>query len=315
MRALKIGVLGCASVAERLVIPAIAQSTSYDLVAVASRDRHKAERFAKTFDCAAEYSYEQLLARPDVDVVYSPLPCGLQPLWISEALKHGKHVLAEKSLAPSLKDVIALCSQAASQGLLIDENFMFCHHKQIGIAKSLISEYLGDLRVLRASFGFPPLDEDNIRYTSSLGGGSLLDAGAYTLKAASLFMGTEIQILSSKLNYCTRRRVDTSGSAMAANQAGSIAMLSFGFENFYQCEVQLWGSEGKITLDRAFTAGPTFAPKILIETQSEKRELNVGFDNHFVNKLENFARVIRDGKFQPTYDELIQQATLIDRVK
>ena len=119
---------------------------------------------------------------------------------------------------------------------------------------------IGSLRLLRASFGFPPLDKDNFRYDPTLGGGVLIDAAAYMVKVSQFWLGGNLKVKAATLNYVNG--VDIHGGAYLTGENGEISEVAFGMDNFYQCNYELWGSEGKITADRAYTAPPGFKPKI-----------------------------------------------------
>ena len=314
MGRIKIGVMGCADVASRLVIPAIKSCGRFELVAIASRSAATAEEFAGRFGAQAVEGYNSLLEREDLDAVYSPLPCGLQYEWINKALKSGKHVIAEKSLSDSYANVKSLVETAKAGNLVLFENFMFRHHHQLKFVHETIdSNEIGKVRLLRSSFGFPPFDSDNIRYKKELGGGALLDAGAYTIMATQLFLGHDLSVLCSHLDSGSKE-VDIFGSAMLKNSEGTIAQLAFGFDNFYQCSIEFWGTEGKLTMERAFTAGPTIKPKIVVERQGGRKKHILDLDNHFENILIDFFNKIEsDGSME--FDGLLNQARLIEEVR
>ena len=140
MSNLRIGVLGCANIARRSVIPAIKSIVEYDLIAIASRTKEKASEFATEFDCEAVEGYQKLLDRKDIDVIYMPLPTGLHEEWVMKALEAGKHILIEKSLAMDYASAKRMVDMARQKGLLIMENFMFLYHKQHQFVKDLIDK-------------------------------------------------------------------------------------------------------------------------------------------------------------------------------
>jgi len=176
---LQVGVMGCASIAERMVIPAILQSEKLQLHTVASRDLSKAENYAQKFACQAAEGYESLLQNPEIDLIYMPLPTALHHHWAIKALEAGKHILLEKSLACNLPEATEIVEAARMAGKLVKENFMFAYHSQMQYIREILSSgRLGQMRCIRSSFGFPPFpDASNIRYSKELGGGALLDAG------------------------------------------------------------------------------------------------------------------------------------------
>ena len=179
---IKIGILGCANIAKRYVIPSIMELSDYfTIIGIASRTKEKAYHFSNKFNIDTFVGYETLLENKNIDAVYIPLPNALHAEWIEKAFDKNLHVLVEKSLATTFHDVKRLNEIALEKNLVLVENFQFRFHKQLSAIKNFLKKgVIGELRSVRSSFGFPPFpDEDNIRYKIELGGGALLDAGAY----------------------------------------------------------------------------------------------------------------------------------------
>lgn len=319
MEKLSIGVLGCASIAKKAMLPAIKSlSTNFHLVAIASRTYEKAANFASAFNCEPIVGYEELVERDDIDCIYIPLPTGLHFEWISKSIKAGKHVLCEKSLVVTHEEALKIVDLAIANDVLVMENFMFTFHSQHQIVKQAINDgHIGEIRCFRSSFGFPPFsDKDNIRYQQKLGGGALLDAGAYTVKATTFMLGNTFEVSGASLVYDSNSMVDIFGGAFLKNDKGIFSEIAFGFDNYYQCSYEIWGSKGKIMAERAFTAHPGMKPRIIIEKQDEKVEYLVPADNHFVNILLEFHRRITSlNDFNSFYKELLTQSLLLTQIK
>ncbi len=309
--------LGCASVARRLVIPAIKSSGVFELAAIASREMTKAAECCRQFGGEPLGSYDALLEREDIEAVYVPLPTGLHAEWAGKALQAGKHVLVEKSLAANLAAAERLLVQAATARRALWENFMFEHHSQFAYIRRQLSEgAVGEIRSLRASFGFPPFqDEGNIRYSRALGGGALLDAGAYTVKVAQLLLGADLEVRGASLVIPDGAEVDIHGGAFLCRPDGCSAALAFGFDHFYQCELEIWGSKGKLTADRIFTAPPGFQPTVVIERPNETRRVTLPADNHFIRILQVFHQAVVSGEFPSNYEILRNQASLLHNIQ
>jgi len=259
---LNVGVMGCADIAERYMLPAIKRLDECKLIAVASRNLEKAEIFSRKFSCEPIEGYDELLKREDVAAIYMPLPTGLHEEWIMKALEAGKHVLAEKAFAINFPSAQRIIEKARNKRLLVMENYMFLYHSQHQFVRELIDKgEIGEIRVVRSCFCFPPLPEDNFRYNSKLGGGALLDAGGYPVKAALFFLGNDLSVKGSFLKHSEEYDVDVSGGAIFKNKDDQLAEVAFGFENFYQCSYEILGSNGKITAERAFTPPPWFFPQ------------------------------------------------------
>lgn len=305
--------MGCASIANRMVIPAILESADFELALVSSRNADKAKEYADKFSCNYVVGYDQLIENKEIDVIYMPLPTGLHLEWALKALDAGKHILFEKSLAVNFLEAKQIVEKARFRNLLIQENFMFAFHRQMGVIKDLISSNrAGDIRCIRSSFGFPPFpDGENIRYSKELGGGALLDAGAYTLKISQLLLGNDIKVIGSTLNFDDQKGVDIYGSIHLHNPMGIAVETAFGFDHFYQCNLEIWGNKAKITADRIFTAGPGVSPKIKIEENGNTEVIDIEPDNHFLNLLNDFASTIRSGDYQSNYNEIETQAFLV----
>lgn len=316
MKKTRIGVIGCANVAERCMMPAIKATNEFELIAVASRTKEKAKNFAEKFSCEAVEGYSNLINRDDIDAVYIPLPTGLHEEWIINALNKGKHVLAEKSLATDYTSAKRIINEAETRQLLVMEDFMFPYHRQHTFVKKLIGDgEIGDVHFLKSSFGFPQRNKDDIRYSKKLGGGALLDAGGYVVKAAQLFLGPDLTLGGAFLKYDRQLDVDIYGGAILKNNKDQIAHVSFSFDNYYQCSYEIWGSKGKITADRAFTPPPNFAPTILLEKQDHKQEFIITPDNHFINILKEFHRAIQEKDFHRHRNDAVLQANLLEKIR
>lgn len=168
---------------------------------MASRDPDKAQDFAVQFGCEAVLGYENLLDRTDIDAVYMPLPTGLHDEWIPRCLDAGKHVLAEKSIANHPASAERMVARARARSLVLMEDYMFLYHRQIATVQRMLAQgEIGTLRVVRTSFGFPPLAKANFRYDEVIGGGALLDAAGYTVRSAHLFGGDDLQVKGAHLH-------------------------------------------------------------------------------------------------------------------
>ncbi len=293
---INIGILGCAIIADRYMIPAInALSQYYNLIGIASRNEDKAIEFAKKFNTKSYNGYAELLNESALEAVYIPLPNALHAQWIESALGLGLHVLVEKSLACTYEDVSRLNEIANAKSLALVENFQFRFHSQLDFIQKLLSEgTIGELRCMRSSFGFPPFpDATNIRYQNELGGGSLLDAGAYPIKLSQIFLGNDLEVKAANLTFHSNKGVDIWGGAYLKQTNGTrFSEIAFGFDNFYQCNLELWGTKGKIYTNRIFTAHPDHQPIIELETATGKEIIKLPADHHFKNMLIYFHNLI-----------------------
>lgn len=313
---MNVGVLGCANIAMRSVIPAIKSISDFNLIAVASRTINKANEYADKFQCEAIEGYDDLISRKDIDAIYIPLPTGLHLEYVNKCLESGKHVIAEKSLGMNYTEVETMVNLAKEKNLLLMENYMFEYHSQHKFVFDLIkNNEIGELRLFRSSFGFPPLPKENFRYNKTLGGGSLLDAAGYPIKAAQMFLGNDIMVKASNLFIDKTLDVDIFGSAYITSSTSVAAEIGFGFDNFYQCNYEIWGSKGKITALRAFTPQPDYSPRIVLEKDNHRQEFPVPADNHFINILKEFLRAIKENDSESHYHKLLSQAKLQEEIR
>jgi NDP-hexose-3-ketoreductase len=314
---IRVGVLGCASVAARRMLPAWRSVPELRLVAVASRSPEKAEEFATRFNCEAEVGYDRLLERPDVEAVYIPLPPGLHREWITRSLDAGKHVLAEKPLAITREDAVREATLATRRHVLLMENFAFLYHTQYDVVRDLLAQgAIGELRMVSGAVGFPPLDPTNFRYRARLGGGALLDAGVYPLRASQLFLGPNLEVAGAVLGADLTVGVDVAGAVLLSSSAGVHAEISFGFDRSYRSTCSLWGSTGELAVEQAFTPQASQRPVIRVRCQDRQETLTAAAYDQFAGVGRAFARTILEGgSFGNHYTDLIAQAALVDEVR
>ncbi|MER5203865.1 Gfo/Idh/MocA family oxidoreductase [Streptomyces sp. NPDC002825] len=312
---LRWGVLGCADIAVRRVLPTAARLPEFALTAVASRDAAKAEATAARFGGRPVSGYDRLLEREDVDAVYVPLPTGMHAEWIARALRAGKHVFAEKPLTHDVGRTRELVGLAEGLGLVLRENFMFLHHGQQRRVRQLVRDgAVGEPRLFSAAFAVPPRDPSDIRYDARLGGGALLDVGAYPVRAALYFLGDGLRVAGARLRHDPAYGVDVAGSALLAAPGGATAQLAFGFEHHYTSRYEILGSEGRITVEPAFTPLPDHEPVIRWERRGGVELIRLSPDDQCANALRAFADAVR--RKDPAPDPgLLEQARLLDLVR
>lgn len=314
----KVGILGCANIAIRSLLPAFFKADRFEILAVASRQLDKAKELAGQYNCRAYGGYGELLDDPDVDLVYIPLPTGLHYEWVMKALNRHKHVISEKSLATDYEEVENLVQIARKNGLLLIENFQFRFHSQHQWVRACLQRNeIGDIRCFRSSFGFPPFsDSSNIRYSQKLGGGALLDAGAYTVKAMQVILPEyTFSLRAASLFRPSGAEVDIWGGAYFHCNDGIVAELSFGFDNYYQCNYEIWGSTGKLIATRAFTAPMDLSPIIILEKQGYKEEISLPKDDHFDNMLKHVAHCLDKREYEQEYAQNLIQSYHLCQIK
>ncbi|MEU2249785.1 Gfo/Idh/MocA family oxidoreductase [Streptomyces sp. NPDC019224] len=307
---LRIGVLGCADIALRRMLPAMAAADDVEIAAVASRDAARAREAAGRFGTRPVHGYAALLERSDVDAVYIPLPAALHATWTEAALRAGKHVLAEKPLTTDLERTRDLLALAAESHLVLTENVLFVHHPQHATVRQWVADGLiGELRSFQAEFAIPKLPGTDIRYDAGLGGGALLDTGVYPVRAALHFLGPELDVVGATLHGTAGHTVDTAGSALLRRPDGVTAHLTFGLDHGYSSRYLLWGSAGRITVDRAFTPPAGHRPQVRVELRSGTRTEVLPAADQVAAVVRSFVRSVADKARGD--DDTLHQARLV----
>lgn len=312
---LRLGILGCSDIAYRRFMPAAVSTEGIKVVAVAEEYApQKLEQFCEKYAIDGSTSFNELLTREDIDAVYVPQPPALHYLWAKTALERGKHVLIEKPSTTSFEDSKQLVELARSRNLALHENYMFKYHSQIRYIQQLILDgAIGDIRLLRANFGFPLRQSGDFRYNKELGGGALLDAGGYTIKLASLFLGPTAKIDTSHLNLLPGYEVDMFGDASLSNDDGVVCQVAFGMDCGYRCDFEAWGSKGILRTNRIFTAPEDYNPKLEIETAEGRKTVLLESDHHFKHSIEEFCKETQDEYLRESmYKEIVLQAKLVN---
>ncbi|MDT0644241.1 Gfo/Idh/MocA family oxidoreductase [Zunongwangia sp. F363] len=315
---IRIGVLGTANIAMRSVVPILnSLKDKFEFIGVATRDPSKVDYP----DYNIVKGYDALIEQTNLDAVYIPLPNAMHYEWVKKSLKKGLHVLVEKSLACNYEEVKELNFLAKEKNLVLLENFQFRTHSQLKTIREILDNgVIGKIRILRSTFCFPPFpDKTNIRYRKDLGGGALLDAGAYPVRLSQLLLGKELEVTSAVLNFDEDLGVDIWGGAFLKQKNGSLfSQIAFGFDNYYQCNLEVVGSKGKLYTNRIFTAKEDFTPTLFLETNSEGlKEVNLKDDNHFKNMLIYFYTCILGDSInrEEEYDNNISQAYLLQELR
>jgi len=309
-------VLGCADIAVRRALPAVRESP-FHLVAVASRSGEKAARVAARFGCKAVAGYARLLEMSDVDAVYIPLPNSEHAEWARRALSAGKHVLVEKPAVTAVDAARALVLLAGERGLVVMENFAFLRHPQHDQARSLLSSgAIGEIRSFSGTFGIPPADRGGIRYQPGLCGGSLWEVGCYPVRAAQEYLQAPVQVLGASLEFDPELGVDVAGVALLRDSHGVAAHCSFGFVHSYRSTYDIWGSQGRLVLDWAFTPSRDARPVLRLQQKDRETRYLAAASDQFVGVFTAFFDAVRDPRSHPAHHRaLVQQAELMGQIR
>lgn len=306
---LRVGILGCSDIARRKFIPAMAQSSRVRLTAVSSRDSSLAEQFAVAFGCN-RFSHDELLARPDIDLIYLSLPNQLHEEWTIRALAAGKHVICEKPLATSLAAATRMLAAAETHRRLLYENQMFLFHPQHGVVKALLdSGRIGRVRELRCCFGFPLPAAGNFRLDPSQGGGAFHDLARYPLGTAVHFLQGLPRQFRGHSRWQGRLNLAVHGTALTDADESFCFSIAFGQQ--YESLYELIGESGSIRLERAFTTPPDYANRILLRSGTETSAIPVAAADHFSLMIEAIAAAVQAAD---DFTPFIRRAGLIARL-
>ncbi|EFM09689.1 oxidoreductase domain protein [Paenibacillus curdlanolyticus YK9] len=296
---LRWGIMGCAGIAKRAVIPGIQQSAYNEVAAIASRDESNAKQTAEALDIPDAYgSYEALLADSSIDAVYIPLPNHLHKEWTIKAAEAGKHILCEKPLALTAQEAAEMANAAEQAGVLLAEAFMYRYHPRYSVIQDLIaSGAIGEVRGIRSAFTFNnAADSANVRYRKDWGGGSIYDVGCYPINAARLLLGREPEAVTVNAMFSpTHDDVDMMASGLI--EFGDSVALTFdcGMWAAFRNPLEVLGSEGIIEVPSAFITPTAESGSIFVTAAGERREIEVPFVNAYSEQADHMARAIIEG--------------------
>jgi predicted dehydrogenase len=308
---LRWGLLSTARI-NKALIPPLRLSKRNTLQAVASRSQEKADAYAREQKIQRAYgSYEALLADPEIDVIYNPLPNHLHTEWSIKAVEAGKHVLCEKPLALSLADVDAMAAAVGKTGRIIAEAFAYRAHPHMQKVKEIVnSGKLGKIKMVHGSFTFVMPNQNDIRWDPQMGGGGLWDIGCYPLSFTRTVLGTEpLEVFGWQV---------TSPSGVDEVFAGQ---LRFPGDIYFQLDcsfkipshvfMEIVGDEGTLNIPEPFNTG---ARKNLYLTRGGKTStIVVKGPDPYLAEVENFADAILLGKPPATTlaDSRLNTATIL----
>jgi len=301
-RKVKWGILSVASLVRRRVMPAFLQCEHTDVIAIASRSIENARTFAAENRIPKAYgSYEELLADPEIEAIYNPLPNHLHVPWSIEAARKGKHVLCEKPLSLTVAEARKLLETRDEYNVRIAEAFMVRTHPQWVRTEELVrSGRIGKLRSASGYFSYFNVDPANTRNVPEYGGGALYDIGCYPIKTTRFVFAEEpVQVFG-----CIERdpsfKTDRLTSAILEYPSGQ-AIFTCSTQNvYYQC-MQFFGTEGHISVEIPFNAPTDRLTRILVDSGKDLFGTGLTVEsfpvcNQFTIQFDLFSIAIRDNK-------------------
>ena len=316
------GILGAASIAIRRVIPAMQGGDWSEIAAVASRDRNKAQETARSLGIPKAYgSYEELLADPEIEAIYNPLPNHLHVPWTIRAAEAGKHVLCEKPLSMNAAEARSLIEARDRAGVKIGEAFMVRTHPRWLRTRELIRDSrIGELRLISGLFSYFNRDPKNVRNTREQGGGALLDLGCYPVTLSRFLFDQEPTRVMGSLERDPEMKIDRLTSAILEFPTGR-SMFTCSTQLAYNQRMILLGTKGRIEIDRPINPIAGEPSRILIDdnpgdpTGSGLTTEIIPTCDQFTIQGDLFSRAIReDGEVPVPLENAILNMAAIDAI-
>src|SRR5687768_4125209 len=265
MSVLRIGILSTANIATAKVIPGMRQADRVEVAAIASRDEGRARAMAERLGIPrAHGSYEALLADPDVDAVYIPLPNHLHAEWTIAAARAGKHVLCEKPLAMTAADGERMVETCRAAGVHLMEAFMYRLHPTWLAARELVaSGRIGRLTAVQSWFSYFNDDPANIRNVLAYGGGALFDIGCYAVNLSRMLFGGEPDRVAATMVRDPASGVDVTTSAILEFPTG-LAAFTCSTRSETDQRVDIYGTDGRISIGIPFNIPPDRPTRVFV---------------------------------------------------
>lgn len=315
---LRIGILGAARIAEKSVIKPAA-ATGAQIVAVASRDRSRAERYAAAHGVPrAHGSYAELLADPEVEVVYNPLPNADHAPWNLAALRAGKHVFTEKPFASNAAEAREVAAQPRD-GLVLFEGFHHRYHPLYHRFLQVVADgTIGELTELKVSMKFDCADPNDIRWSWPLAGGATMDLGCYALHVArdvASALGGSVTLLSATPGFRDGidPRVDASMLVTAELPGGASATLDADLRAEPQMDIVATGTRGSVRVPNFIKVDTD--DRLILDIDGAQTTEHHGTTSTYTHQLKALDAAIREGVAFPTdASNAVANMELIDQV-
>ena len=291
------GVLGTADIARGQTIPAMKQASNCELFAVAGRSEDKACRFRDEFGFAKAYgSYDELLADPEVEAVYIPLPNNLHCEWAVRALNAKKHVLCEKPLAVSREQEETMFRAAEENGVHLMEAFAYLHSPAIAAIKAeLEAGAVGEIRYLESAFITPRRADTDIRLRRETYGGAMFDLGCYALSMALWMIGKDPEEVRAAAQF-SGRHIDLYSTALLLYPDGAVAKLDCGMllPDGRLDRLHIYGTRGELHSPVEFNQSGDISYTVVRDGKRETKTVTA--PNNYTLEIEQLGRCVRNGE-------------------
>jgi predicted dehydrogenase len=314
--AIRVGILGAARIAPMALIDPAKGNADVVVTAVAARDVSRAQAFAAKHGIASVHGdYGALIADPDVDAIYNPLPNGLHGRWTRAALAASKHVLCEKPFTANAAEAREMAEVAANSGRVVMEAFHYRYHPLTLRAEEIIaSGELGTLQHVEAALCFPLPKFSDIRYNYELAGGATMDAGCYAVHMARTFGGASPQVVSAQAKLRDPRvdRAMTADLRFPAGHTGRVR-CSMWSSRLLQISVRVIGEYGELRILNPVM--PQLFHRLSVRSRAGKRAERLGRRASYAYQLDAFAgAVLRGEPVKTTPHDAIDNMAVIDAI-
>ena len=322
MQKLRLGVLSTAKIGRTKVIPPMQRCQRVEVRAIASRDPALARAVAAELGIPeAHGSYEALLADPEIDIVYNPMPNHLHVPWTVKAVEAGKHVLCEKPIGITAEDARTLIAARDRTGKRIQEAFMVRSHPQWSTTRELIGAgRIGELRAIHGHFSYFLTDPANVRNQADIGGGGLLDIGCYPITTARFVTGTEPRRVAAMIDRDPAMRVDRLGSVLL-DFPGVHCSFTYSTQLVPRQTMQFFGTTGRLEVEVPFNAPVDRPTRLFLYDAADQgtniiQTLEIPTCDQYGLMADAFARSIQEGTAQPVpLEDSLLNMRVIDAVR
>jgi predicted dehydrogenase len=306
MTVVRWGILSTANIGVK-VIPGLQGAGRCEVVALGSRDGRRGREWAARFGIPRVHeSYEALLADPEVDAVYLPLPNHLHAEWTIAAARAGKHVLCEKPLAMTAAEAETMVEACADAGIVLMEAFMYRHHPTwVAVRELIASGRIGELRAIQSWFSYYNDDPANIRNIREFGGGALYDIGCYCINLSRMLFGEEPARVEGAVTRDPSSGVDILSSGVLSFSEGRVATFTCSTRLESDQRVHIYGTTGRIAIPIPFNIPPDRPTHVLVTNGGDPpvapgtETLTFAIADPYTAEAEAFVAAILDGSPVP----------------
>lgn len=320
------GVLGCSGIGKSRTIPGLLACENAELYAIAGRNEEKLKVYAEPFAPKKLYTdYQALLDDENVDAVYLPLPNGIHMEWVKKAAAAGKHILCEKPMALTEKQVREMFAAAKEHGVLLEEAYAYRHAQLVQKVKEIVdSGAIGRIRYLESKHSTFDTNRSGIRYQKGNGGGAVYDVTCYNVSLASYLFGKDPEDMSVYCGFDKETGVDVSDAVMLRYEEGVTAMLYAGLDAYRRGCYSILGETGRIDVDHKFNSSGVCHIRVSTGTRPQgaeyvdetTTEYTIWVDDNYKKEIELFSDAVLNGSaLTVSEEESLRTARVCDAIR